>query len=60
MNLKSPKILNISKGATLWCEGQEYTVIALLDMKNVLAKSHTDGASRRLPIASRVKGRGAN
>lgn len=52
MNSKLPKVLNICKGATLWCEGQEYTVVALLDMKTVLAKSHADGGSRRLPIAS--------
>jgi len=52
MNARTPQILNIAKGSTLWCEGHQYTVTALLDLKRVLARSHTDGCSRELPISS--------
>lgn len=52
MSTSKRQVINIHKGAELWCEGQAYTVVALLDLKTVLARSHADGVSRKLAIAA--------
>lgn len=51
MSSSQPAVLNIRSGATVWFNGVEYTVLALLDLKTVLARSKSDGFSYKLKVS---------
>jgi putative transposase len=52
MGARSAEVIRVKKGAVVWSEGKEYTIVALLDLKTALARSHEDGKSYQLAISS--------
>lgn len=44
--------LNIHRGAEVWFEATRYTILSMLDLNTVLAKSHLNGQTHQLRIDS--------
>jgi len=51
MSRDQPAVLNVKNGSDVWSNGVEYTVLAALDLKTVLARSKEDGFSYKLRVS---------